>query len=89
MSYQAITKFFMWNTIINVGILILWSLVFFTASDVIYEIHGKFFSLSRENFNSIIYGLIGLFKILVFVFNVIPFFALLILKKKNGSERLQ
>jgi hypothetical protein len=36
------------------------------------------FSLSREAFDVVIYSYLGLYKVLVLVFNVVPFLALLI-----------
>ncbi|MHC4646213.1 MAG: DUF6868 family protein [Planctomycetota bacterium] len=48
------------------------------AGDWVYRIHSKWFSISRETFNVAIYSFIGIYKIFVFVFNLIPCIALLI-----------
>jgi hypothetical protein len=60
------------------GLLVLSSLIFLCAGDWVYGIHSKWFSISRETFNVAIYSFMGLYKILVFVFNLIPCVALLI-----------
>ena len=74
-----LTTFFMWCTLINGGILVLWTMFFMLAPDLVYRIQGSFIPISRETFNVAMYGFIGLFKILFLVFNVVPYVALLIL----------
>jgi hypothetical protein len=70
----------MWCTILNVALLALSSLMCMCAGDWIYRIHSKWFSIPREAFNVAIYSFLGLYKVLVFVFNLIPYVALLIIK---------
>ena len=79
MDIQTLTAFFMWCTILNVALLLLSSLFCICAGDWAYRIHSKLFSISRETFNAAIYSFIGLYKVLVFVFNLIPYVALLII----------
>jgi len=88
MNYQALSKFFMWCTILSMGILILWTSLFACCADWLYEMHSHFFLIPREKFNTIIYAFIGLFKILALIFNLIPWCALLILKQKQASGRI-
>jgi len=78
MGIESIRAFFMWCTILNVALLVLSSLICVCAGDWVYRIHSKWFSISREAFNVAIYSFIGLYKILVIVFNLIPYVALLI-----------
>ena len=78
MDIDSIRTFFMWCTILNVALLVLSSLICVCARDWVYRMHSKWFSISRETFNVAIYSFIGLYKILVFVFNLIPYVALLI-----------
>ena len=78
MDIQTLTRFFMWCTIINVAMLILSSIMLMLLADMVYRIHSKLFSIPREAFNVAIYSFLGLFKIVVIVFNVVPYVALLI-----------
>ncbi len=78
MDIQLLTRFFMWCTILNVGLLFLTFLIFTVAGDFVYRMHGKWFSMRRETFNVVFYSFIGLYKVLVYVFNIIPWVALLI-----------
>ena len=81
MDIAMLTKFFMWCTILNVGLLLL---SFFVVAvgfggDVVYRIHSKWFSMPRDTFNAVLYLLIGVYKIFVFVFNIVPWIALKII----------
>ena len=79
MDIDSIRAFFMWCTILNFALLVFSSLFCICAGDWIYRIHSKWFSIPREVFNVAIYSFLGLYKILVFVFNLIPYIALLII----------
>ena len=79
MDIAALKAFFMWCTIINFALLIFSSIMCTFVADWVYQIHGKWFSISRETFNVAIYSFIGLYKILIIVFNLVPWIALLII----------
>ena len=79
MDIQTLTTFFMWCTILNVALLLLSSLMCICAGDWAYQIQSKLFSISRETFNVVIYSFIALYKLLVMVFILIPYIALLII----------
>lgn len=79
MNIQSLTTFFMWCTIIDGGILILWVGFSSLAPDLVYRTQSKWFPIPRETFNVVIYSFLGFFKILFLVFNLIPYIALLIL----------
>ena len=70
----------MWCTIINSGLLMFWALIYMAAPDLVYRIQSKFFPISREKFEVIFYSLLGFFKMLVIVFNLVPWLALLIIE---------
>jgi len=72
--------FFMWCSIINGSILILSFLICAFAGDWVYRMQSKFFPISREAFNVVIYCFIGLYKIFFIVFNLVPFLAFAILE---------
>ena len=78
MDIQTLTAFFMWCTIINGGIFILWTVFSTFAPDFVYRTQSRWLPVSRETFNVVIYAFLGLFKIVFLVFNVVPYVALLI-----------
>jgi len=65
-----------WCAVINIGMLLLWFLFLAFAHDWIYRMHSKWFKIPAETFNAIHYTGIVFFKIVIFVFNIIPYFAL-------------
>jgi len=78
MGINEIRSLLMWCTIINIGILLLWFAMFAFAGDWLYRYHGKWFPMSRDAFNVVHYSGMGLFKLAIFVFNLVPYVALLI-----------
>ena len=78
MTIEQLTAFFMWCTILGGGILVVSSLLCMALKNVIGKMHGKMFGMAPETVKPIVYGYIGLFKILWLVFAVIPWIALLI-----------
>jgi len=79
MDIQALTQFFMWCTIINGALFFLWTTMFLFFPDLVYRTQSRWFEISREQFNLIIYSFLGLFKIVFLFFNVVPYVALLII----------
>lgn len=79
MDLQTLTTFFMWCTILNLGLLILTSIMCIFFADFSYRMNHRFFSISREAFNVVIISFLGLFKIFVIVFSIVPYIALLII----------
>lgn len=80
MDIDTIRAFFMWCTILNGALLVLSFLICALAGDWVYRMHSKWFTIPRDTFNVAIYSFLGLFKIFVLVFNLIPYVALLIVK---------
>jgi hypothetical protein len=75
MDIITVKTFFMWCSIINGALLVLSLLICSLASDWVYRMHSDWFPISRETFNVAIYCFIGLFKIFVLVFNLVPWIA--------------
>lgn len=80
MDIHMLTKFFMWCTIINGGLFVYGAAMCMLAPNWVYRMKSKFFPMPRETFNAIIYSFLGLLKIIVIFFNLVPYLALLIIK---------
>ena len=78
MTIDLVRDALLWCFIINIGILLSWFLFFTLAHDWVYRFHGKWFKLSVEKFDTIHYAAMAFFKICIFVFNIVPYFALCI-----------
>jgi hypothetical protein len=69
----------MWCSIINAGFLIYITVFCVWAPDWVYRVQSKFFPISRDQFDVILYCFIGLFKLFFIVFSLVPYLALLII----------
>ncbi len=82
MDIRTLREFFKWCTIINVALFILSAIMLIAAPDFIYNAHGQLFHMPREAFDVVLYSFLGLYKIVILVFNLIPYLALRIVEKK-------
>ncbi len=78
MTIDMVRNALLWCFIINTGLLLWWFLFFTLGHDWIYRFHGKWFKLPVEKFDAIHYAGMTFLKIFIFVFNIVPYFALLI-----------
>ncbi|MCP4252777.1 MAG: hypothetical protein GY775_05110 [Candidatus Scalindua sp.] len=78
MTIDLVREALLWCFIINIGILLWWFLFFTLAHDWVYRFHGRWFKLSVEKFDTIHYTGMAFYKICIFVFNIVPYFALCI-----------
>lgn len=76
MDLQTLQAFLGWCAILNFAFLLYIFLVVVFAGDWIYRLHGRWFPMSREAFYVSMYALLGVFKILVIAFNVVPYLVL-------------
>ena len=78
MDIQTLTRFFMWCTIINGALFFLWVIMLLAAPDLVYRTQRTWFPIPRKTFDVVMYSFLGLFKIFLLFFNVVPLVALLI-----------
>jgi len=79
MDIETLTSFFMWCTIINLCVYLVWIAFLILLPGFVYNIQSKFFPISRETFNTVVYSFLGAFKLLFLLFNVTPYVALRII----------
>jgi len=79
MTIEVLTAFFMWCTIINGALLMVWAGFFMVAADTVYRTQNRFFPIPRATFNVVMYCFLGVFKIVFLVFSLIPYLALRII----------
>jgi len=79
MNLETLTDFFMWSTLLNGGLLILWTGFTGFAPDLVFRTQTRWFHGSRETFDLVMYAFLGLYKIFFLTFSVIPYAVLLII----------
>lgn len=79
MSLEITREFLGWCSIINIALLFWWLFFITLAHDWTYALHSRFFQLTSTQFDTIHYAGMGLFKLCVIIFNVVPYLALCII----------
>lgn len=76
MDLTQLETFFLWMTLINFGLMVLSAIMCVACRGVIHQLHGKMFDLTNEQLNVLLYGYLGIYKICIIVFNLVPYIAL-------------
>lgn len=80
MNTELLRDFFMWCSILNIGLMVLSLILLIAGGDFAYKIHSRWFDFSRRTFDIIAYSFLGAYKVLIIVFCVIPWIALSIVQ---------
>jgi hypothetical protein len=78
-TLDILREFFLWNMVINMGLLTISFIMIIAVRPWVYKIHGKLFALKEEQIDVIWYSVLAGYKIAIFVFNVVPYVALRIM----------
>ena len=76
MTLEIIRDVFAWCSVINIALLLCWFIIFSLARGWIYKMHSKWYNLSPDAFDAIHYAGIVFFKMLILVFNLVPYLAM-------------
>ena len=81
MILEQLSEFFKWMTIINIGLLLFSTFAVVAFKSLMVNIHTRMFGVSEAQLSVAVYAYLGMFKVLIIVFNIVPYFALLIIKQ--------
>lgn len=81
MNLEQLTELFRWMSIINVVLLMVSVILIILLKDFVYKIHAKLFGVNESNLSVVIYSYLGIYKLLIIVFNIVPYFTLLIINQ--------
>lgn len=76
MTMELVRDTLGWCALINIGFLLFWWIMFMLARDFIFRMHSKWFKMSEESFNKIHYVGMAIYKLMIFIFNLVPYLAL-------------
>ena len=76
MSLETIRDALLWCTVINYGVLLVWFSFFLMAHEWIHRLHGRWFRLSAERFDTVHYAGMAVYKIGILLFNLVPYVSL-------------
>ncbi|MCT2532050.1 hypothetical protein N2488_02520 [SAR92 clade bacterium H231] len=79
-SIEQLTAFLGWCTLINIGLLLFSTLILALVKDFAINMHSKIFDLDPETLPAMYFDYLGRLKLLVIVFNLVPYLALRIIQ---------
>lgn len=80
MSLDQLTELFKWMLLINIGLLVFSTISVLVLKNFMIRLHTSLFGISKEQFALAVYAYLGMFKIIVIVFNIVPYIALLLIR---------
>ena len=80
MTLEQLADLFKWMTVINIGVLILSSVLVMALRNIMCKMHGKLFGIEEDKVSVVVYGYLGMFKVLVIVFNIVPYISLTLIQ---------
>ncbi len=83
MNIEQATEFFKWVTIINVGLFVVNAVLILLMRKIICRMHGRMFGISEENISIVLYSWLGLYKVVILVFSIVPFVVLIIMGQQS------
>ena len=79
MTLEEIRSMLAWCAVINIGLLLIWWVMFVLLHNWMYRMHRTWFKLSEEQFDRTHYAGMAFTKVAVLIFNVAPYLALRII----------
>jgi len=75
-TIEAMREFFGWCSVINIGVLMLSSVLVIAIRGSALRIHGKMFDLDEKSLSQAYLQYLAQYKIATIVFSIVPYFAL-------------
>jgi hypothetical protein len=75
-NIEVVRKTLLWCAAINYGILLVWFLFFILAHDWLFLLHSQWFRLTVEQFDTLHYAGMSIYKLGILLLNIVPYFAL-------------
>jgi membrane protein YdbS with pleckstrin-like domain len=76
MSLDQLTELLMWMTVVNVVVLVLSSVLVMVLRNTMCRAHAKLFGIKEDEVALVAYGYLGVYRLLVLVFNIVPYVSL-------------
>ena len=80
MSPEILRNFLLWCTVINLGFLLIWSLLFVFPHNWLYRSSARWFRMTAEQFDAINFAGITFYEVAILLFNLVPYIALSIVR---------
>lgn len=84
MTTEQLTRFFGTGTLLAFAFMMFWFVMYLAAGDFAYSIHARLFSIDRSLYQNMNYYGMAIFKMLTFIFFLIPYIALKIIGRRKS-----
>ena len=81
MNLEQLTELLKWMTIINIGLLVFSVLLIMLLKNFVAKMHSKLFGIKQDQVAIVAYSYLGIFKVLIIVFNIVPYISLLLIHR--------
>ncbi len=85
MDWRKLTQVLGWCSLINCALLVLTINACVFGPDFVLDLQSSLFGIPRASVNTAMYLLIGMYKVLWLVFNIVPYVALKILEGRQRA----
>ncbi len=79
MTHENLMDFFGWMALLNIGILFFSTMTTALLRKTSHKLHSALFKIEPDELDKIYFKYLALYKILILVFSVVPYFALRII----------
>ena len=80
MDLDRLQEFLLWSLLINAGIYIISLMGVLSMHRFMCKIHVKLFRVSQETVSKVIYLYLAIYKLLLIIFNLVPWIAIQLIK---------
>ena len=80
MDIEKLQEFFFWCMLVNLGIYALTAILILIFHNTVLKIQKKMFRLDEETVSKAVYRYLANYKLMITVFNFVPWIAILIIK---------
>ena len=80
MDLDRLQEFLLWSLLVNTGIYMISLVGVLSLRRFMCKIHAKLFGVSEETVNKVIYLYLAIYKLLLIVFNLVPWIAIQLIK---------
>jgi hypothetical protein len=85
MTLDQLQAFLLWGAALNYVALLVTFATWVLAGDAICRIHARWFALDRAQCHRSVYLMLGVYKLGIWLFFVVPWLALLIVRSQGGA----
>ena len=80
MDLDRLQDFLLWSLLVNAGVYLISLVGVLSLRRFMCKIHAKLFGVNEETVNKVIYQYLAIYKLLLIVFNLVPWIAIQIIK---------